>query len=262
VNKTPIIFMAGAFVMDQHTPFTVPDRTPLFKPMPRFYKGFRKLSIFCQASSEGIKKSLPEGFAPAGDVIEVFVMHCPEVHDVANPAMGPRAYQEGGVVLPVRYGDLVGGHVLYEYVTTDDAMAGGREVWGYPKKMGEVTFAEAADGQITTSITRRGNRLLEACFRPASVQFDKPVLHPRIQVKRIPRADGRGFDVDQIIRNDLEGSKVSERVMGTASLALGGTSIMDPLFELGVERVIGAEFIVAEFYLNYGAVYEDRLAPR
>jgi acetoacetate decarboxylase len=248
--------------MDPNIPFTVPDRTPLFKPMPRFYKNFRKLSIFCQASLDGIRKSLPAGFSPAGDVIEVFAMHCPEVHDVANPEMGPRAYREGGVVLPVRYGDLVGGHVLYEYVTTDDAMAGGREVWGYPKKMAEVTFEEGADGRIETTISRRGNRLLEACFRPADVTFEKPVLHPRIQVKRIPRADGRGFDVDQIIRNDLEGSQVSERVVGTASLALGGTSIMDPLYELGVERVIGAEFIVAEFFLNYGSIYEDRLASR
>ncbi|WP_163434673.1 acetoacetate decarboxylase family protein, partial [Escherichia coli] len=69
-----------------------------------------------------------------------------EVYDVANPEMGPRNYLEGGVVVPARYGDLVGGHVLYEYVTTDDSMAGGREVWGYPKKLGEVGFDEHPNG--------------------------------------------------------------------------------------------------------------------
>ncbi len=244
------------------SPFTVPDRTPLFKPMPRFYKGYRKLSVLARATRAGIEKALPEGFEYAGDIIEVFVMQCPEVHDVANPAMGPRNYLEGGVVVPARYGDLTGGHVLYEYVTTDDAMAGGREVWGYPKKMAAVTFDEAPGGTINATVTRLGNRLIDARFTPAETTFDKPVLHPRLQVKRIPRADGQGFDVDQVIRNDLREAKLYSQVRGRADLALGGTSIMDPLFELGIQEVIGAEFIVAEFYLDYGAIHEDRLATR
>src|SRR3546814_16110827 len=102
-------------------PFTVPERSPLFKPVPRFYNGYRKLSVYCRASADGIGKSLPPGLECNGEVIEVFVMHCPEVHDVANPEMGPRNYMEGGVVVPARYGDLEGGHVLYEYVDSDSS---------------------------------------------------------------------------------------------------------------------------------------------
>ncbi len=37
---------------------------------------------------------------------------------------------------------------------------------------------------------------------------------------------------------------------------------MDPLYELDVQRVIGAEFVVAEFYLDYGVIHEDRLVSR
>jgi acetoacetate decarboxylase len=244
----------------QDSVFTGPDRSPLFKPMPRFYKGFRKLSIFCEATKEGIRKALPAEFDLVSDTIEVFVMSCPEVDDVANPEMGPRNYLEGGVVVPARYKNLVGGHVLYEYVTTDDAMAGGREVWGYPKKMAAVSFVEHPGGTIDATVTRLGRRLINARFTPQEITFDKPNLHPRLQIKRIPRADGAGYDVDQIIRNDLKDSKVFTQVRGTASLALGGTSIMDPLFELGVKRVLGAEFIVAEFFLDYGSIFEDRLA--
>jgi acetoacetate decarboxylase len=240
--------------------FTVPDRTPLFKPMPRFYKGYRKLSVFCEAAIEGIQKSLPDGFIAADNVIEVFVMACPEVHDVANPEMGPRNYLEGGVVVPVRYGELLGGHVLYEFVTTDDAMAGGREVWGYPKKLGEVTMTENGSGYISATVSRLGRTLINASFTPQEIVYDKPLLHPRIQVKRIPRADGKGYDVDQIIRNDLRAPKIEQVVRGSATLALGGGSLMDPLYELDVHRVIGAEFVVAEFYLDYGVIYEDRLS--
>jgi acetoacetate decarboxylase len=241
-------------------PFTLPDRSPLFKPVPRLYKGYRKLSLICEGDADGIARSLPAGFAADGRLIEIFIMHCPEVHDLANEEMGPRNYMEGGVVVPVRYGDLRGGHVLYEYVTTDDAMAGGREVWGYPKKLAEVTFAESGSGEVAATVSRLGRTLIDARFRPAEVAVDKPLLHPRIQVKRIPRADGKGFDVDQVIRNELRDPKVHARVTGTATVSLGGSPIMDPVHELGVGRVVGADFVVADFILDYGTIHEDRLA--
>jgi hypothetical protein len=37
---------------------------------------------------------------------------------------------------------------------------------------------------------------------------------------------------------------------------------MDPLMELGVTRIVGAEFVVADFHLNFGRIYEDRLKVR
>lgn len=241
-------------------PFTVPDRTPLFKAMPRHYVGYRKLSVFCKASPEGIRKALPADFDYVSDEIEVFVMDCPEVHDLDDPAMGPRTYLEGGVVVQAGYGGVTGGHVLYEYVTTDDSMAGGREVWGYPKKLGQVTYEEAADGSITASTSRLGQTLLKLGFVPGEADFQKPALHPRLQVKRIPRADGQGFDVDQIILNELADMKLISQVRGTGSVVLGGRTNMDPLMELGVTHVIGAEHIVAEFKLGYGRIFHDKLA--
>lgn len=243
-------------------PFTLPDRSPLFKPPPRHYKGYRKLSLYCEASLAGIRKALPQDFETASSIIEVFVMNCPEVHDLANPEMGPRAYLEGGVVVQARYKNVLGGHVLYEYVTTDDALCGGREVWGYPKKLANVAFDEAADGSIAASVERLGKTLIDAQFTPGAAAFERPVLQPRLQVKRIPRCDGEGWDVDQIIYNELASPKLHRQVTGTATLALGGSPIMDPLMELGVSRVIGAAFIVADFHLAFGRVFEDRLAAK
>lgn len=242
-------------------PFTVPDRSPLFKNMPRHYVGYRKVSVFCEASPEGVRKALPAGLDYVSNVIEVFVMNCPEVHDLANPEMGPRSYLEGGVVIQAGYGGVTGGHVLYEFVTTDDAMAGGREVWGYPKKLGHVTYDEAADGSIEASVWRLGQPLIKIAFAPGDAPYEKPVLHPRLQVKRIPRADGQGFDVDQIILNELTGAKLISNTRGTGSVTLGGRTAMDPLMELGVTRVIGAEHVVAEFVLGFGKVFHDKNKP-
>lgn len=98
-------------------------------------------------------------------------------------------------------------------------------------------------------------------MRPTEAEFDKPILHPRLQVKRIPRADGQGFDVDQIILNALSDAKIVSGTCGTESVIFGGRTEMDPLMELGSTCVIGAEHVVAKFELGYGRVFHDKLKP-
>jgi acetoacetate decarboxylase len=242
----------------QAAPFCVPDRSPLYKPLPRLYRNLRKLSIFGRGDPDGIRKALPPEFEPASDLVEFFVMHCPVVHDEANPVMGPREYSEGGVVLSARYKGMVGGHVAYEYVTTDDAMCGGREIIGYPKKFADVELVESGKS-IKGTVRRLGRELIVAAFEEAAVPVEKPVLQPRLQVKRIPRADGMGYDVNQVITLQVGNSNILERRTGKATLSVGGHPHMDPLFELGVTEIVGAEFIVGEFDLGYGKVLEDLL---
>jgi acetoacetate decarboxylase len=58
--------------------------------------------------------------------------------------MSHSTVEQRSVVLHAGYKDIVGGHVAYEFVTTDDAMCGRREIIGYPKKF--------ADGQILPAI--------------------------------------------------------------------------------------------------------------
>jgi acetoacetate decarboxylase len=247
-------FFTGA----ERVPFCVPDRSPLYKPLPRLYRNLRKLSIYGRGDPAGIRKALPPEFEPASDIVEFFVMYCPVVHDDADPVMGPRAYSEGGVVLSVRYKGMVGGHVAYEYVTTDDAMCGGREIIGYPKKFAEVELVESGQSMKGT-VRRLGRELICATFEEASVPVEKPVMQPRYQVKRIPRADGTGYDVNQVVTLQVGRANVLERRTGTATLSVGGHPHMDPLFELGVKEIVGAEFIVGEFDLGYGKVLEDLL---
>ncbi len=62
--------------------------------------------------------------------------------------------------------------MLYEYVTTDDALCGGREVWGYSKKFAGVTVEEQAGGRIRARVERRGEVLIDAAFEPGDAAFE------------------------------------------------------------------------------------------
>ncbi|MBT6117513.1 MAG: acetoacetate decarboxylase family protein, partial [Rhodospirillaceae bacterium] len=229
--------------------FTMPDRAPLYAAPPFHYRGVRVVYAWAKARPEGIRRALPPAFEPVGDMIQFFVMHTPDAG-----ALG--SYDEGGVVIPCRHGGLIGAHVAYEYVTSDDSLCVGREIWGYPKKLAEVGFSEEK-GRICGTVSRRGQVLIDIGFEAGGAEVaDKPAMQPRLQVKRIPRADGKGFDMDQIVRNDLKGAEFAETRYGACTVALGRNED-DPLDELGPIEVLGGEFAIANFTLDYGTVLSD-----
>lgn len=235
---------------------TIPHRSPLYKALPRYYADFEKISVICRAEPEAVRRLLPEPLEYVSDLIEIFVYRCPRVLDISYPEAPARSYVESGIAVQTRVDGLLGGHVAYEFVTTDDAMAPGREIWGYPKKMAAVSWDEA-NGVISSQTVRQGQVLIDLSFEVADQPVEKPVLQPRLQIKKIPSADGQRYDVHQIILNRLNHWIVHETLPGTAELNLGGLTHMDPLFELGPVQVLGAEKLIAEFELGYGEVLKD-----
>mgnify|MGYP007032578867 CR=1 FL=1 len=71
--------------MSQHVLETIPHRSPLFKPLPRLYAKFEKISVICRAPKEAVRRTLPEPLEYVSDIIEVFAYHCPKVVDLAVP---------------------------------------------------------------------------------------------------------------------------------------------------------------------------------
>jgi acetoacetate decarboxylase len=159
--------------------------------------------------------------------------------------------------------DLPGNSILVfdrdcEYVTTDVAMALARELWGYPKKLAAIGFEESKLG-IVASVTRLGMPILRVDFSFGGGEFEhRPNMMPRLQRKRVPRADGQGFDIDQIITNEVGDYQLLEFRPGAASVSLGASEA-DPLDELYPLESLGAEFVVANFSVGYCRVFEDLL---
>lgn len=227
--------------------YSLPQYAPLFGRPPYSYRGYRKLSAVCRADRAALQAALPAPLVLESDLIEVFAMDVPDAG-----ALG--SYREGGVVAKVSYGGQTGGHVLYEYVTSDDSMAAGREIWGYPKKLCEIDWIEDGN-EVSASVTRRGHEVIGMRFSAGGPEYRRLDLQPRFQIKRIPAADGEGNDIDRVIRNELRGGTVHQRATGAASVRLGG-SAQDPLGELSITEIVGAEFVVADFILEFGKILD------
>ncbi|SHE32553.1 Acetoacetate decarboxylase [Seinonella peptonophila] len=223
----------------------LPDYAPLYPQLPFHYKNYRKLSVYCRGERAAIERFLPKQFEYAGDVFEIFVLTNPEIS-------GLTPYSEGGIVIPCKYRDIQGGYMAYEYVDTDESLCAGREIWGYPKKLADVTFEEN-EGKVQGRLVRKGKTIIDISVDLDDTQVDQPNLFPRLIVKRIPKADVYGVDVDQVILNEFENVVIHSRETGSAQ-ANWEYSSFDPLAELGPVEVLGGVFVVADYTLNYGKV--------
>lgn len=229
-------------------PFTIPHAAPLYGALPYHYRNVTKISAYCRCEPNALRRFLPPEFELVGDVCEVFIMEAPDAGPLGR-------YNEAGLVIPARYGAITGAHVALEYVETDDSLAVGREVWGYPKKLADVPMKIVGD-TVSAQVIRRGHQLMSMEFAPGGIEIDKPTMQPRLQVRSFPSVDKPQPDCHQIIQNMVTDFVLHDSVIGTVNMKLT-SGPQDPLEDLGVVKVLGAEMSRYDFVLGYGEIIED-----
>lgn len=105
------------------------------------------LMVFWETKPEIIAKLLPRPLKPADDPIAMaFVADYPATNFDC-------VYKESALFIRAEYEGEEGNYCLAMPVTSDMAMAGGREVFGFPKKMAEIHFER--QGDVVSGWTRR-----------------------------------------------------------------------------------------------------------
>jgi acetoacetate decarboxylase len=145
--------------------------------------------------------------------------------------------QAGTFSVACRHGEIEGFYDLLMIMSTETAVVGGRETFGEPKKVGNVSLVHDGElGTVGASITgvmsRKGAELLEVRGTVAEVLDPGPVLLD---------PQGGGFDHDPTfvhVRRTQE-NRILERL--DAEVVLHGTAF-DPVDDLPVKRVVSAYF--------------------
>ena len=226
----------------------LPDYSPLYPQVPYHYKDYHKISVYCRGHRKAIEKFLPNNFEFVSDTFEIFVLRNTEID-------GLEPYSEGGVVIPCKYKDKVGAYMAYEYVDTDEALCAGREIWGYPKKLAKVIYEENEE-EIVGKVIRKGKTIIDISLKLDGTVVKPPYLFPRLQVKRMPRADQYGTDMDQVILNEFVNPVIHTRKHGSAAVNWEH-STFDPIAELGPTEVLGGTFVIGDFTLTYGKIIDQ-----
>jgi len=230
-----------------------PEFSPPYPPLPHHFGKTHGIQILCQAPKGAITRALARPLEPVGDA-DLFILlmgwspNCEgyNVHEIAINA-------------PVKWKRSSGNTTLIEYIDSDMGLITGREVWGWPKKMADITWAQTATGwTITANKLKDQNSIplmkVEYRISNSTPEVKWPDMGPTYLVKRIPNASPTVPPLTQLVCVGCNlPPRGSSPVMPLASKGTKGSATVkffdgphDPLTFFGPIKVLDAKMSITE----------------
>jgi acetoacetate decarboxylase len=249
-----------ALTQETQSVYTMPRLSLLYFPPPIAFRDNRIITVIFKTSPEVLQKFVPKPLLPnPNNLMFIYVGRL----NIASPLVGTYDYLEMGLCVPVVFSGSPGNYPIVLYLNKALPIVGGREIYGWPKKDAEITFSENG-GQITARVERFGaellslNAKLEKKVDPIPSQPEMPwyllKIIPSVKKDAPP-------EVWQLVSTTNTGNKTKELWNCTASFKLG-TSAQDAWGDIKVLEIVGAQFVVDDFDMNYGEVVHDYLARK
>lgn len=204
--------------------YSIPGWAPLYPEGPYEYDGFTALIFQYSVEQEQLQRLVPDPLSIRRSVMSLAIYD----YGVVN---GFGSYHELATSIPVSYEGQPLSYAPYVLLDADAPFASGREVWGIPKKLGEVTLN--TDGTLVTATGSRSDKtLLKATLDPHG-STDKHPLKPdsfeTVFRKTIPAAtEGAGPVVDRLVVAETREVTADRALTGPATIE-ATSSAADPL---------------------------------
>lgn len=165
---------------------------------------------------------------------------------------GLGAYTEAGQVIPVSFNGEEGDYVHSMYVDNFPAIASGRELTAYPKKLGAPKLYIDSDTLVGT-LDYGSLRVATATMGYKHFEMDKEkakreICRPNFMVKIATDYNG-DLRVCDLVRTQITNIEVKGAWTGPARLQLFEHALA-PLADLPVLEVVSASHIITDLTLN------------
>ena len=233
----------------------MPAFSPYYPMPPARYRGVRWHSVLFRAELSAIDRILPDCFEPSDDGFCVAsgltVPWCANYGE----------FQESFVDVRCTYEGQVGYFSPVAFLNSRSSIPAGPEIYGTPKVFADIEVD--MDERVMYTETRvAGVSVLSVrstMHREASPE-EMPDLEPSWRLKVIPRADGQGVDVMQIV----DGSKaaldasVLVRRAGDGVVEFAPSPVYD-LSDFTPIEYLGAYYFEMDYTQGYGEIVHDFL---
>jgi acetoacetate decarboxylase len=232
----------------------MPLTNPSFPRGPYRFFDREYLIITYRTDPEALRAVVPEPLEITEPVVKYEFIRMPD-------STGFGDYTESGQVIPVRYAGQDGLYVHSMYLDDHAPIAGGRELWGFPKKLAQPKISHEGDvivgtlhyGQSLCALATMGYK-----HRATDKQQTLTALRtPNFVLKIIPHVDGT-TRICELVRYQLEDVQVKESWSAPAELQLFRHVIAD-VARLPVQEILSGQHIIADLTLGYGQVAFDYL---
>ena len=168
---------------------------------------------------------------------------------------------ESGQIIPVELDGQRGSYVHAMYLNDDSPIAGGREIWGFPKKLADPSLTVVKDtlvGTLDYGPVRIATGTMGYKHKPLDLaEVRARLAAPSFLLKIIPDVDC-GPKICELVRYYLEDLTVKGAWSGPAALDLHHHALA-PVADLPVLEVVSGLHVVADLTLGLGKVVHDYL---
>jgi acetoacetate decarboxylase len=237
--------------------FAMPLTSPAFPVGPYRFINREYLIITYRTDPEKLRAVVPEPLQVDEPLVKYEFIRMPD-------STGFGDYTETGQVIPVSFQGRKGGYTHCMFLNDHPPIAGGRELWGFPKKLASPSLRAEIDtlvGTLDYGPVRVATATMGYKHRSADLQAVKAALSaPNFLLKIIPHVDG-GPRICELVEYYLEDIQIKGAWTGPAALSLNAHALA-PVAELPVLEVLSAVHILADLTLGLGEVVHDYLAEQ
>ena len=236
--------------------FAMPLTSPAFPPGPYRFVDREFLVVTYRTDPEALREVVPEPLQlPDDPVVKYEFIRMPD-------STGFGDYTESGQVIPVLYQGRKGSYVHSMFLNDEAPIAGGRELWGFPKKLAAPALQVQTDtllGTLDYGSVRVATATMGYKHRALDPQSLLPgLLEPNYLLKIIPHVDGSPR-ICELVEYHLEDVVVKGAWTGPAALQLAEHALA-PVARLPVLEVVSGVHVLTDLTLGLGRVVHDYLA--
>ena len=236
----------------------MPAFSPYYPLPPARYRKVQFQYVFFRADPAAIERVLPECFVADTEGI------CVSVGFTVPWSANYGAFQESVLSVRCRYKDELGYFAPVVFLNSRSSIPAGREIYGTPKVFADVQVGFDERVMYTDTYLAGTSVLsIRTTMQREAVVEDLPSMQPAWRLKVIPRADGTGVDIMQLI--DAAGALTDPAV----HICRAGEGVVQfnpmPIYDLSdftPQEYLGAYYLEMDYTEGYAKIVHDFLMTR
>jgi acetoacetate decarboxylase len=235
--------------------FAMPLTNPAYPPGPYRFVNREYMVITYRTDPAALRRVVPAPLEPLDDLVKYEFIRMPD-------STGFGDYTESGQVIPVTLHGERGSYTHAMFLNDHPPIAGGRELWGFPKKPANPTLQHDVDTFIGTLDYGKTRLAIGTMGYKHHRLADDAVLaslqEPNFLLKIMPHVDGTAR-ICELVRYYLTDITLKGAWTGPGALELHSHALA-PVAELPVREIVSATHIIADLTLGLGEAVFDYLA--
>jgi len=234
--------------------FAMPLTQPAYPPGPYRFCDREYLILTYRTDPDALRAIVPEPLEVVSDLVKFEFIRMPDSTGFGN-------YTEAGQVIPVRFRGVSGNYTLNMFLNDHPPIAGGRELWGFPKKLAGPSLQTETDtlvGTLDYGPVRVATGTMGYKYQVGDAEAALRALAlPNFLLKIIPHVDGTAR-ICELVEYHLEDIYLKGVWTGPGSLSLVPHALA-PVADLPLRELVSTTHFVANLTLGLGKVVFDYL---